>query len=139
MKNEELRMDGDYDFFILNSSFEILHSTVSLRRRVRKAARMSVSLDRSHESAGVVSQIQRESAMAQYKYRDFLTESKSVAFDTRYAPGTRAENPGIYRCTVCNEEIAAAKGRLFPDATHHTHDTGGETRWQMIVFAQQNR
>lgn len=77
--------------------------------------------------------------MAQYKYKQFLTESSIVAFDTRYLPGALAENSGIYRCTTCGEEIVAMKGSRLPGAKHHAHTTNEAIKWQMIVFAQQSR
>ena len=78
-------------------------------------------------------------AIALYKYKQYLTESDSSAFDTRYAPGSQTENPGIYRCTSCGDEIAIAKGRSLPPQNHHRHTTNAKIEWQLVVFAQQNR
>lgn len=78
--------------------------------------------------------------MAQYKYRGHLTESASAAFDTRHAPGTIAQNPGIYRCPACGDEITVTKGRALPPQNHHPHAPDqGKVEWQLIVFAEQNK
>ena len=76
--------------------------------------------------------------MAQYKYAQHLSQSTSAAFDTRYAPGTKAENPGIYRCVVCSEEVTVPRGHVLPSPTHHPHAKDqGRIEWQLLVFAQQ--
>ena len=78
--------------------------------------------------------------MAQYKERQVLIQSTSAAFDTRHAPGTRVENPGIYRCRGCGEEIAMAKHTKLPPQSHHEHEAGvGKVEWQLIVFAEQTK
>lgn len=75
--------------------------------------------------------------MAQYKYPQNLSQSTSAAFDTRYAPGTKVENPGIYRCAGCGEEVIVHKGQLLPAQNHHSHARGeGKLEWQLLVFAQ---
>lgn len=80
--------------------------------------------------------------MALYKRMDHLTQSASPVFDTKYAPGTKIENGGIYCCAACGEEVIVAKGHQLPPATHHSHPAGankGESKveWQVIVIAQQ--
>ena len=76
--------------------------------------------------------------MAQYKYAQHLSTSSSSAFDTRYAPGTKAENPGIYRCAGCGDEIGIARGHPLPSQNHHQHTAAqGKLEWQLLVFAQQ--
>lgn len=76
--------------------------------------------------------------MAQYKYREPLMQSSNAAFDTRHAPGTKAENPGIYRCTGCGDEVSMAKGQTLPPQSHHQHEPGqGTVAWQLVVFAEQ--
>jgi hypothetical protein len=75
--------------------------------------------------------------MAQYKYSQNLTQSTSVAFDTRYAPGAKAENPGIYLCPACGDEICVAKGRLLPSQNNHPHTAEAKAEWQLLVLAQQ--
>jgi hypothetical protein len=76
--------------------------------------------------------------MAQYKYAQHLSTSTASAFDTRYAPGTKAENPGIYRCAGCGEEIGVARGHSLPPQNHHQHmPAQGKLEWQLLVFAQQ--
>lgn len=52
--------------------------------------------------------------MASYKYSGFLAQNDSAAFDALLAPGTIANNSGIYRCSVCGDEIAANKTTLYP-------------------------
>lgn len=78
--------------------------------------------------------------MAQYKYGQHLTKSEHSAYDALHTPGSPAENPGIYRCTACGDEIAIAKGHTLPPQNHHQHSPGlGPIRWQLLVFAQQRR
>lgn len=76
--------------------------------------------------------------MASYKYSGFLAQNDSAAFDALLAPGTIANNSGIYRCSVCGDEIAANKNNPLPPQNHHQHPVGsGPIRWQLIVFAVQ--
>jgi hypothetical protein len=75
--------------------------------------------------------------MAQYKYKDHVTQSDSPAFETRYAAGAKVQNPGIYRCLGCGDEIVAAKNQILP--TTHQHPGDGKVEWQLLVFAQQSR
>lgn len=78
--------------------------------------------------------------MAQYKYGDHLHHSTHSAYDTRHAPGTPAENAGIYRCVACGDEIGIAKGHTLPPQNHHQHAAGvGKIEWQLLVFAQQKK
>jgi len=78
--------------------------------------------------------------MAQYKYRDNVTQSSSAAFDTRHAPCTVASNPGIYRCVVCSEEIVVGRGRTLPAPDHHPHVQGQpKIEWQLLVYAEQSK
>ncbi|HUP59647.1 MAG TPA: hypothetical protein VNA69_04430 [Thermoanaerobaculia bacterium] len=78
--------------------------------------------------------------MAHYKYRAHLTQSDSAAFDTRHAPGTTTQNPGIYRCAGCGDEIAIAKGHKLPPQNHHQHEPHQKKiEWQLLVFAEQSR
>jgi hypothetical protein len=76
--------------------------------------------------------------MAQYKYPKFLNQSDHAAYDHIHEPGTNAENPGIYRCVSCGDEIGIAKGHTLPPQNHHQHAAGiGKIQWQLVVFAQQ--
>lgn len=78
--------------------------------------------------------------MARYKYPQFLSHSENSAYDALCAPGTAANNAGIYRCAVCGDEIGIAKGHTLPPQNHHQHDPGkGPIRWQLLVFAQQRK
>ncbi|RYE41436.1 MAG: hypothetical protein EOP24_36985 [Hyphomicrobiales bacterium] len=78
--------------------------------------------------------------MALYKYANQLTLSNHTAFDTLHTPGQPAENPGIYRCVECGDEIGIAKGHTLPPQNHHQHPPGrGPVRWQLLVFAQQQK
>ncbi len=78
--------------------------------------------------------------MAQYKYGDYLNHSDHSAYDTLHAPGSEAENPGIYRCATCGDEIGIAKGHTLPSQNHHQHRPGlGPIKWQLLVFAQQKK
>ncbi len=74
--------------------------------------------------------------MAQYKYGQYLEKSEHSAFDAKHAPGGEAQNPGIYRCVVCGDEIGIAKGHTLPPQNHHQHAPGlGKIEWQLLVFA----
>ena len=76
--------------------------------------------------------------MAQYKYGDHLQHSNHTAYDTKQAPGTTAENAGIYRCASCGDEIGIAKGHTLPPQNHHQQAPGvGKIEWQLLMFAQQ--
>lgn len=71
--------------------------------------------------------------MAKYKQREHVMHSNDAVFDIRRAPGTEVENPGIYRCRACGDEILMAKGRL----PSHRHERGeGEAEWQLLVLAE---
>jgi hypothetical protein len=76
--------------------------------------------------------------MAQYKYAQYLTQSDHSAYDDRHRPGATANNPGIYRCAGCGDEIGIAKGHTLPPQNHHQHNQQqGAVEWQLLVFAQQ--
>ena len=78
--------------------------------------------------------------MAQYKYRDSLVQSSSTVFDTRHAPGTTPQNPGIYRCPGCADEVTVPKGRQLPPRDHHQHTPSqGKIEWQLLVFAESRK
>lgn len=75
--------------------------------------------------------------MAQYKHGQYLKNSDHAEYDKKYAPGTAAPNPGIYRCAACGDEIGIAKGHTLPPQNHHQHAPGvGAIQWQLLVFAQ---
>lgn len=76
--------------------------------------------------------------MAQYKYGQLLHRSEHSAYDEKHSPGSVAANAGIYRCSVCGDEIGIAKGHTLPPQNHHQHEPGlGPIQWQLLVFAQQ--
>jgi hypothetical protein len=78
--------------------------------------------------------------LARYKRRSYVLESDHAAFEVRYAPAARVENPGIYRCIGCGDEVAVAKGHLLPRPGGHEHAAGeAKVEWQLIVFAEQKR
>ena len=60
----------------------------------------------------------------------------SMLFDTRYAPGVKVENGGIYCCIVCSKEIVVTKNGVLPPADHHSHEGGETIKWQLLVLAQ---
>ena len=74
--------------------------------------------------------------MALYKNGTYLQQNMHEAFDSASSPGVTAANPGIYRCTVCGDEIGIAKGHTLPPQNHHQHKAGdGAIKWQLIVCA----
>jgi hypothetical protein len=73
-----------------------------------------------------------------YKYSQHLQQSDDAAFDKRHSPGTQAEQPGVYRCAGCGDEIGIAKGHTLPPQNHHHHSSGAKIEWQLLVYAQQN-
>lgn len=74
--------------------------------------------------------------MALYKNGNHLKQSMHAAFDEAISPGVITANPGIYRCTVCGDEIGIAKGHTLPPQNHHQHKPGhGPIKWQLIVCA----
>jgi hypothetical protein len=74
--------------------------------------------------------------MALYKNGDYVKQSNHAGFDDIYSSGDEAANAGIYRCTVCGDEIVIAEGHRLPPETHHKHEPGlGKIQWQLIVCA----
>jgi hypothetical protein len=75
--------------------------------------------------------------MAFYKNFDFFTEFRSEnfddkeAFDVTYKVHQKAY-AGIYRCTLCGNEIAIAGGHPFPPQ----HTECSSPVWQLIVAAE---
>jgi hypothetical protein len=76
--------------------------------------------------------------MAQYKYPKWLQYCDHEAYDALYAPRAKPENPGIYRCATCSDEIAVPQGGRLPSKSHHQHSTGEPIQWQLLVYAQRN-
>lgn len=75
--------------------------------------------------------------MAQYKDREFVSQSTDIAFDIRHRPGAQVENPGIYRCTGCCDEIMAGRGARLPENGHRPHAPDeGKIEWRLLVLAQ---
>jgi hypothetical protein len=77
--------------------------------------------------------------MALYKYRQHLESSTDSEFDARYAPGTAAPHPGIYRCAGCGDEIGIAKSHALPPQNHHQHSSDAKVEWQLLVYAEQRK
>ena len=77
--------------------------------------------------------------MAQYKNLKYISASSSSAFETRYAPGTQIENPGIYRCAGCGDEIVVARGHKLPPPNAHQHTPDAKVEWQLLVLAEQHK
>lgn len=77
--------------------------------------------------------------MAQYKHGQYLDKSDNAAYDAEHAPGSEAENAGIYQCTGCHDEIALPKGHRFPPQNTHQHTNNSPIRWRLLVFAQQKK
>jgi len=76
--------------------------------------------------------------MACYKEGIYLTTVGGDVFDTDHRPATHAPVAGIYRCTGCGREIAAAAQQPLPAESHHHHSLNkGSVRWRLIVYANQ--
>lgn len=74
--------------------------------------------------------------MALYRHRGYVIESEDDAFDEELRPGKTATRSGIYRCSGCGREIAAAQGSALPPHEHHPHtERQGAIRWILIVYA----
>lgn len=72
--------------------------------------------------------------MAFYKYQNYLTVSKSGAFDLPLQPSSYVPCSGIYRCTGCGMEVALEGIGLLPDRAHHAHTSAQQPiEWQLIV------
>jgi hypothetical protein len=84
--------------------------------------------------------------MAKYKKGGRVHESTESMFDKHYPPGEKAPHPGIYRCIVCNHEIAIAKDHVLPpenpDARlgeHPLHSHAGVPEvimWELLVLSE---
>ncbi len=55
-----------------------------------------------------------------------------------YSPGNNVPVSGIYRCVVCEKEIASNKDDPFPPQNHHQHSGGAKISWQLIIRADTN-
>lgn len=77
--------------------------------------------------------------MASYKYAKHLTQNDSDQFDIEFKPGEVPHNSGIYRCKNCGDEIAANKGNPLPPQNHHQHANGLPIRWNLLVYAVQQK
>lgn len=74
--------------------------------------------------------------MANYKDDTYMTMVVEDVFNTDHRPSTHAPLAGIYRCTGCGREVAAAAQQPLPAESHHHHSINkGSIRWRLIVFA----
>ena len=72
--------------------------------------------------------------MAIYRYPQFLLRVDHALFESLHAPGTVAPYSGIYRCSVCGQEIVARRDEPLPASDHHAHVVGeGAMRWQLAA------
>lgn len=73
-----------------------------------------------------------------YKSLQHFTQTIHKNFDViaAHAPGHKAPDAGIYRCTGCGHEIGLAKDHALPPQNHHQHALrGGPIRWQLVAAA----
>jgi hypothetical protein len=83
--------------------------------------------------------LERESAMALYKYITLMMQSNDSAFDQLNEPSTAAPWPGIYRCQTCGHELAIAQGHTLPPQNHHHHQSGvGRIQWRLVISPQKD-
>jgi hypothetical protein len=74
------------------------------------------------------------SALAQFKYSQFLKQNNNEAFDALHLPAAITPYSGIYRCSVCGKEDVSVYGKPLPPQNHHQHLPGaGPILWQLIV------
>ena len=67
------------------------------------------------------------------KYLTRITGDNSWWNET-YSPGNNVPVSGIYRCIVCEKEIASNKDDPFPPQNPHQHTAlAGKIEWQLIV------
>ena len=67
------------------------------------------------------------------KYLTRITGDNSWWNET-YSSGNNVPVSGIYRCIVCEKEIASNKDDPFPPQNHHQHTAlAGKIEWQLIV------
>ncbi|WP_342705474.1 hypothetical protein OHZ10_18065 [Burkholderia arboris] len=83
--------------------------------------------------------------MAQYRIGGYFTCGSGRAFSENLSPGSQVTVAGIYRCTVCGDEIGIAKSQALPSDEAHRHDLDppsdpardpGPTAWQLIAAAE---
>ena len=72
--------------------------------------------------------------MAIYKYPQFLLRVDHTLFETQNATGAPAPYSGIYRCSICGQEIVAKRNEVLPSADHHPHYLGDDVmHWQLTA------
>lgn len=83
--------------------------------------------------------------MALYRIGGYFTCGSGRAFSENLPPGSETPVAGIYRCTVCGDEIGIAKSQALPSDDAHRHDFDpasappldcGPTAWQLIAAAE---
>ena len=83
--------------------------------------------------------------MALYRIGGYFTCGSGRAFSENLPPGSEVRVAGIYRCTVCGDEIGIAKSQRLPSEEAHRHDfdppsdpviAPGPTAWQLIAAAE---
>jgi hypothetical protein len=83
--------------------------------------------------------------MALYRIGGYFTCGSGRAFRENLPPGSEVRIAGIYRCTVCGDEIGIAKSQRLPSEEAHRHDfdppsdpviAPGPTAWQLIAAAE---
>ncbi|KWE26913.1 hypothetical protein [Burkholderia territorii] len=83
--------------------------------------------------------------MALYRIGGYFTCGSGRAFRENLPPGSEAIVAGIYRCTICGDEIGIAKAQALPSDDEHRHDLDppsdplldrGPTAWQLIAAAE---
>ena len=72
--------------------------------------------------------------MALFKYKNYLSQTKSGSFDLLLQPNAFIPCAGIFRCTGCGVEMAFEAVGTFPDRDHHPHTPAqGPLQWQLVV------
>ena len=83
--------------------------------------------------------------MALYRIGGYFTCGSGRAFSENLPPGSKVTVAGIYRCTVCGDEIGIAKSQMLLSDDAHRHDLDppsdplldrGSTAWQLIAAAE---
>lgn len=74
--------------------------------------------------------------MAYFKYKHFIIQSESSAFDITFEPNDKVLISGIYRCENCGENATFVCGHKIPPQNHHQHENQQlPIIWRLVASA----